>query len=57
MVVGPGVVSNPSVNSVVWVACPLGTKLPNGPFVAVFAVEKGDETVERVAVGQLWVSD
>lgn len=53
--VGPRVVSYPAVDSLVGVACSLGAEFPNGPVVAMFGIEKGDEAVERVPVGSFGV--
>lgn len=55
MVVRPRVVSYPPIDSFVRIASAFCPELPYGPVVAVFGVEEGDEAIERVAVGSLWV--
>lgn len=51
----PGIVPYPAVNCLVRISCPLCAELPYCPVIWVFSVEKGDEAVEGVSVGSLWV--
>lgn len=55
MVVWPGKVPDSVVDFFIGVAGALGAELPDCPLIAVFGVEKGDELVERVAIGALWI--
>jgi hypothetical protein len=53
--VRPRVVANAIVHRLIGIPGPLGAKLPDGPAIAMLTIEKGNEAVERVAVGALRV--
>lgn len=53
--VGPWVVSYPAIDSFIGVARSFSAELPNGPVIAMFCVEEGDQAVEWVAVGSLGI--
>lgn len=56
VVIGEGVMVDAIVDLRVGVARPFSAKLPYGPIVAMFRVEKLYERVKRVAIGALRVS-
>lgn len=55
VVIGPGVVPDAPVYSIIWVPGSFAAEFPYGPVVAMLLVEEGDKPVERIAVGPLRV--
>jgi hypothetical protein len=55
MMVRPWVVTNAIVHRLVGIPGTLGAELPDSPAIAMLGIEKGNEAIERVAVGALWV--
>ena len=51
--IGPWIVMYSIVNFAVWIAGPLGPKLPYCPFVTMLIIEEFHEGIRRIAIGAL----